>query len=71
MYNYRKSEQLFCKKGMLNMTVKEELKELILSLNAEELEKALTIFQDHFSKKREESPLHSPKVHQLNQSKLA
>lgn len=33
------------------MTAKEELKELILSLTPEELEIALTVFQEHFSKK--------------------
>lgn len=32
------------------MTAKEELKQLILSLNAEELAKALTIFQDIINK---------------------
>lgn len=33
------------------MTAKEELKELILSLTPEELEIALTVFQEHSSKK--------------------
>ena len=42
------------------MTAKEELKQLILSLSPEELEKACAIFQDHFSKKQEVQPLHSP-----------
>ena len=48
------------------MTAKEELKQLILSLNAEELEKALAIFQDHFLMKQEAQPPHSQKVPQLN-----
>ena len=53
------------------MTAKEELKELILSLTPEELEKACSIFQAHFSEKREAQQLHSPKARQLNHVKPA
>lgn len=49
------------------MTAKEELKQLILSLTPEELEKAFVIVQDHFSAKQEAQPLHSQTNFQLTQ----
>ena len=53
------------------MTAKEELKQLILSLNTEDLEKAVFIFQGHFLEKREARPLRSPKAPLPNQLKPA
>lgn len=70
-YNCHKKKERVFYLEVEQMTAKEELKQLILSLTPEEIDKACAIFQDHFLKKREAQQLHSQKDPLLNQSKLA
>ena len=60
VYNCRKNKRTNVLLEVKQMTAKEELKELVLSLTTEELEKAFVIFQDYFATKQEALLLQFP-----------